>query len=212
MWSAFQGRARWSQVKSRSRFSTDAGHLKLTVELQPAASEAAGRELPFSLFAQLLVFSFGLGPASAYTSNLNTEQNDSWTSENSWLDPSVKGPPETKAEDAGLRKSLDKFYEVFGHPQPASGNSLSTSVYQCLSQKINELKGKENENYTLRSFQMARVIFNRDGCSILQKHSRDAHFYPTREGSASLEDEKLTPGLSKEIIHFLLQQNLMKDP
>ncbi|KAM9056917.1 shieldin complex subunit 1 isoform 1-T1 [Megaptera novaeangliae] len=146
------------------------------------------------------------------TSNLNTEQNDSWTSENSWLDPSVKGPPETKAEEAGLRKSLDRFYEVFGHPQPASGNSLSTSVYQCLSQKINELKGKENQKYTLRSFQMARVIFNRDGCSILQKHSRDAHFYPTREGSASLEDEKLTPGLSKEIIHFLLQQNLMKDP
>ncbi|KAJ8785368.1 hypothetical protein J1605_007315 [Eschrichtius robustus] len=145
-------------------------------------------------------------------SNLNTEQNDSWTSENSWLDPSVKGPPETKAEEAGLRKSLDRFYEVFGHPQPASGNSLSTSVYQCLSQKINELKGKENQKYTLRSFQMARVIFNRDGCSILQKHSRDAHFYPTREGSASLEDEKLTPGLSKEIIHFLLQQNLMKDP
>lgn len=145
------------------------------------------------------------------SSNLNTEQNDSWTSENSWLYLSVKGQPETKEEDDGLRKSLDKFYEVFGNPQPASGNSLSTSVCQCLSQKINELKDQENQKYTLRSFQMARVIFNQNGCSILQKHSRDAHFYPLREGSTSLQDEKLTPGLSKDIIHFLLQQNLMKD-
>ena len=147
----------------------------------------------------------------ADNSNLNTEQNDSWTSENSWLYHSVKGQPETKEEDDGLRKSLDKFYEVFGNPQPASGNSLSTSVCQCLSRKINELKDQENQKYTLRSFQIARVIFNQNGCSILQKHSRDAHFYPLREESTSLQDEKLMPGLSKDIIHFLLQQNLMKD-
>uniref|UniRef100_A0A4W2FSR7 Shieldin complex subunit 1 n=1 Tax=Bos indicus x Bos taurus TaxID=30522 RepID=A0A4W2FSR7_BOBOX len=125
------------------------------------------------------------------SSNLNTEQNDSWTSENFWFYPSVKGQPETKEEDDGLRKSLDKFYEVFGNPQPASGNSLSTSVCQCLSQKINELKDQENQTYTLRSFQMARVIFNQNGCSILQKHSRDAHFYPVREGSESCALEKV---------------------
>ncbi|XP_057558649.1 shieldin complex subunit 1 isoform X2 [Hippopotamus amphibius kiboko] len=146
------------------------------------------------------------------TCNLNTEQNDSWTSENSWLDPSVKGQPDTKTEDAELQKSLDRFYEVFGHPQPASGNSLSTSVCRCLSQKISELKGQENQKYTLRSFQMAQVIFNRDGCSVLQKHARDAHFYPPREENASLKDEKLTPGLSKEVIRFLLQQNVTEDP
>uniref|UniRef100_K9IHN9 Shieldin complex subunit 1 C-terminal domain-containing protein n=1 Tax=Desmodus rotundus TaxID=9430 RepID=K9IHN9_DESRO len=145
------------------------------------------------------------------TSNLNTTQSDSWTSENSWLDPSAKGQPETNAEDDGLRKSLDSFYEMFGHPQPASGNPLSTSVCQCLSQKINELKGQENQKYALRSFQMARVILNRDGCSVLQRHSRDARFYPLDEESVSLEDEKPTPGLSKDIIHFLLQQNVMKD-
>ncbi|XP_058540921.1 shieldin complex subunit 1 isoform X1 [Neofelis nebulosa] len=145
------------------------------------------------------------------TSNLNSEQNDSWTSENFWLDPSVKGQVKTKAEDDGLRKSLDRFYEVFGCPQPASGNALSAAVCQCLSQKINELKGQESRKYALRSFQMARVIFNRDGCSVLQRHSRDVHFYPSGEGSVSLDDEKPTPGLSKDIIHFLLQQNVMKD-
>ncbi|XP_045688822.1 shieldin complex subunit 1 isoform X2 [Phyllostomus hastatus] len=145
------------------------------------------------------------------TSNLNTIQNDSWTSENFWLDPSAKGQPETNTEDDELRKSLDRFYEMFGHPQPASGNPLSASVCQCLSQKINELKGQENQKYALRSFQMARVILNRDGCSVLQKHSRDARFYPLEEENVSLEDEKPTPGLSKDVIHFLLQQNVMKD-
>ena len=48
------------QVFSRCR------HIKLFVEFQSAASEAAGRDFPFSsLFAQLLGFSFGFGPASA---------------------------------------------------------------------------------------------------------------------------------------------------
>ncbi|XP_036101539.1 shieldin complex subunit 1 isoform X3 [Molossus molossus] len=146
------------------------------------------------------------------SSNVNTTQNDSWTSENFWLDPSVKSQPETKTEEDGLRKSLDTFYEMFGRPQPASGDALSTSVCRCLSQKINELKDQENQKYALRSFQMARVIFNRDGCSVLQKYSRDARFYPLGEGSVSLDDEELTPGLSKDIIHFLLQQNVMEDP
>nr|XP_025731779.1 shieldin complex subunit 1-like isoform X2 [Callorhinus ursinus]XP_025732159.1 shieldin complex subunit 1-like isoform X2 [Callorhinus ursinus] len=145
------------------------------------------------------------------TSHLNTEQNDSWTSENFWLDPGVKSQTETKAEDDGLRKSLDRFYEMFGHPQPAARNPLSTSVCQCLSQKINELKGQENQKYALRSFQMAQVIFNRDGCSVLRRHSKDTHFYPQGEGGVSLDDEKPTPGLSKDIIRFLLQQNVMKD-
>ncbi|XP_062959237.1 shieldin complex subunit 1 isoform X2 [Cynocephalus volans] len=150
--------------------------------------------------------------AQIQTSNINTEQNDSWASENFWLDPSVKGESETKEEEDGIRKSLDRFYEMFGHPKSGSGNTLSTSVCQCLSQKITELRDEESQKYALRSFQMARVIFNRDGCSILQRHSRDTHFYPLGEGSMSLDDEKPTPGLSKDIVRFLLQQNVMKDP
>ncbi|XP_019500152.1 PREDICTED: uncharacterized protein C20orf196 homolog isoform X2 [Hipposideros armiger] len=164
-------------------------------------------------FSSLETFSF---PSSSDVdpdnSDLNIAQSDSWTSENFWLDPSVKGQPETKTEDDGLRKSLDRFYEMLGHPQPASRNPLSASVCQCLSQKINELKGQESQKYALRSLQMARVIFNRDGCSALQRHSRDTHFYPLGEGNMSLDNEKPIPGLSKDIIHFLLQQNVMKDP
>ncbi|ELV13419.1 hypothetical protein TREES_T100004639 [Tupaia chinensis] len=146
------------------------------------------------------------------TKSQNTEQNASWTFENFCLDPSVKSELETKEEDEELRKSLDRFYETFGHPQPVSRNSLSASVCQCLTQKITELRGQESQKYTLRCFQMARVIFNRDGCSALQRHSRDVRFYPLGEGSASLDDEKPTPGLSKDVVHFLLQKNVMKDP
>ncbi|KAG3262868.1 hypothetical protein H1C71_017857 [Ictidomys tridecemlineatus] len=146
------------------------------------------------------------------SSNPNTEQKDSWTSENIWFDISMKGQSETTEEEDELRKSLDRFYEVFGHLQPVSGNLLSASVCHCLSQKITELGGQESQKYALRCFQMARVIFNRDGCSVLQKHSRDAHFYPLGEASASLDNEKPIPGLSKDIIHFLLQQNVIKDP
>ena len=48
------------------RYSRDAGYIKLIVAISSAAPEAAGRDFPFSsLFAQLLGFSFGFGPASA---------------------------------------------------------------------------------------------------------------------------------------------------
>uniref|UniRef100_A0A8C0VYK1 Shieldin complex subunit 1 C-terminal domain-containing protein n=2 Tax=Castor canadensis TaxID=51338 RepID=A0A8C0VYK1_CASCN len=144
--------------------------------------------------------------------SLNSEQKNPWTSEDFWLEPSVKSQLETKEEDAELRKSLDRFYEMFGCPQPASGSSLSASVCRCLSQKITELKDRESHMYTLRTFQMAQVIFNRDGYSVLQRHSRDTHFYPQEEASASLDNEKPTPGLSKDVICFILKQSMMKDP
>ncbi|XP_008062497.1 uncharacterized protein C20orf196 homolog [Carlito syrichta] len=144
------------------------------------------------------------------TSNLHTEQNDFRTTENFWLDPSVIS--EAKEEEDGLRKSLDRFYEMFDYQQPTSGNLLSASVCQCLAQKITQLKGQESQKYALRSFQMAQIIFNRDGISVLQRHSMATRFYSLEEGSMSLDDEKPTPGLSKDIIHFLLQQNVMKDP
>ncbi|XP_036040742.1 shieldin complex subunit 1 [Onychomys torridus] len=144
-------------------------------------------------------------------SSLSTERKGSWDSENFWLDPSVKGQLETGEEEDGLRKSLDRFYEGFAHPLPGSGDQLSAPVCQCLSQTISELQGQENQKYALRSFQMARVIFNRDGCSLLQRHSRETRFYPLEQEGSSVEDEEPTPGLSREVIRFLLKQTIMKD-
>ncbi|XP_021110697.1 uncharacterized protein C20orf196 homolog isoform X2 [Heterocephalus glaber] len=171
--------------------------------------EGAGGESLSSAESHSVPCSSDIEPDSG---NLNAEQKDSWICENLWPDSSAKSQLEAKKEDNGLRESLDRFYEVFSHPQPASGDPLLASVCQCLSQKIAELRGQGSQKYTLRSFQMARVIFNRDGCSVLRKHCRDTRFYPLREGSTALDEEKQTPGLSKAIIRFLLQQNVMKDP
>ena len=47
------------------RYSTNAGFIKLIVVISSAAPEATGRDfLFFSVFAQLLGFSFGFGPVS----------------------------------------------------------------------------------------------------------------------------------------------------
>ncbi|KAM6163249.1 shieldin complex subunit 1 [Rhynchocyon petersi] len=191
----------------------------LSLDLPSAADirdyvlQKPSQEVNSEALSSLEAFSFpGSSDVDPDSSHLNTTQNDSWTSENLWLDPSVKSHPESPEEEDELRKSLDKFYEVFGRPQPASQNPVSASALQCLSQKVAELEGQESQKYALRSFQMARVIFNRDGCSVLQKHSRDTSFYPLEEIGASLDDEKPTPGLSKDVIRFLLQQNVLKDP
>ncbi|XP_052580539.1 shieldin complex subunit 1 [Peromyscus californicus insignis] len=172
------------------------------------ASQGASSKSLSSLESQSFPCSLTADPDS---SSLSTEQKGSWDSENFRLDPSVKGQLETGEEEDGLRKSLDRFYEAFAHPLPGSGDQLSAPVCQCLSQTISELEGQESQKYALRSFQMARVIFNRDGCSVLQRHSRETHFYPLEQEDSSVEDEEPTPGLSREVIHFLLKQTIMKD-
>nr|XP_004611040.1 unnamed protein product [Sorex araneus] len=144
------------------------------------------------------------------SSDRNAAKNDAWSSENFWLNPPMD-QAETKADDDGLRKSLDRFYEMFDPPQPAPGNPLSASVCQFLTQKMLALRDQEGQRYNLRRFQLARAILSQDGCSVLQRHSRDTRFYPLGEGSVSLDAENPTPGLSKDILHFLLQQNVMKD-
>ena len=53
-------------IRCLFRYSTDAGYIKLMVEIKSAAPEADGRDSPFSsLFAELLRFSFAFGPHSA---------------------------------------------------------------------------------------------------------------------------------------------------
>uniref|UniRef100_A0A4X2KLZ5 Shieldin complex subunit 1 n=1 Tax=Vombatus ursinus TaxID=29139 RepID=A0A4X2KLZ5_VOMUR len=142
-------------------------------------------------------------------SHLNSGQNDPGTSENFWLNHSMANQPETM-EDDGLRKSLDRFYEVYGQTLPPPRDGLSETTSHRLSQKITELTGQDNQKYALRSFQMAQVILNRDGYSVIQNHSKDVLFCPLEEGNASLDKEKPTPGLSKDVISFLLKENKMK--
>ncbi|XP_056679476.1 shieldin complex subunit 1 [Monodelphis domestica] len=142
-------------------------------------------------------------------SNLNSEQNDAGTSEDFWLNHSMANQPEPVKDD-GLRKSLDHFYEVYGQALPPPEDALSTAVSRRLSQKITELSSQESQKYALHSFQMAQVILNRDGYSVIQSHCKDVHFYPLEEGNASQDTQKPTPGLSTDVISFLLKESKTK--
>ena len=56
---------KFGMIRCLLRYSTDAGYIKLIDCDLIHCSWAAGRNFPFSsLFRQLLVFSFGFGPAS----------------------------------------------------------------------------------------------------------------------------------------------------
>ncbi|XP_055977860.1 shieldin complex subunit 1 [Sorex fumeus] len=186
--------------------------LPSAADIRDYVLQRRGQEATSGTFSSVETFSL---PCSSDvepdSSNQDATKNDFWSSENFWLNPSM-GQAETKAENDSLRKSLDRFYEMFGPPQPASGNRLSAAVCQHLTQKILTLSDQEGQKYNLRRFQLARAILSQDGCSVLQRHSRDTHFYPLGEGSVSLDVEKPTPGLSKDILHFLLKQGVMKDP
>ena len=58
-------RFNFGMIRFLFRYSTDAGYVKLIIEISSTAPEAAGRDFPFSsLFAHLLAFSFGYGPSS----------------------------------------------------------------------------------------------------------------------------------------------------
>ena len=58
-------RLNFGMIRCLFRYYTSIGYIKLIVEIQSAAPEAAGRNFPFSfLFVQLLEFSFGFGPST----------------------------------------------------------------------------------------------------------------------------------------------------
>ncbi|XP_044519332.1 shieldin complex subunit 1 [Gracilinanus agilis] len=177
--------------------------LSLTYDITQKPRHEASSEVSSSMD---ILSSFSL---DSEASNLNSEHNDAGTREDFWLNHSMTNQPET-AKDDGLRKSLDHFYEVYGQALPPPEDVLSTAVSHRLSQKITELSSQESQKYALRSFQMAQVILNRDGYSVIQSHSKDVHFYPLEEGNASLDTEKPTPGLSTDVISFLLKESKMK--
>lgn len=202
-----------SQAATSSSLSGESCTLDLPMVCDPGASQGASQGSDSTSLSSLEPHPFpsSSSTADSDSNSLTTEQKGSWYSENFWLDPSAKGQVETNEEEDGLRKSLDRFYEAFAQPLPGSEDPLSAPVCQCLSQTISELEGQESQKYALRSFQMARVIFSRDGCSILQQHSRETRFYPLEQDGSSVDDEEPTPGLSREVVRFLLEQTIMKD-
>lgn len=109
------------------------------------------------------------------------------------------------AEDPSIRDSLDGFYKMYCRKQPERKDPTYEAASQCLSQKISELKQKGGTKYVSRCLQMAQLVLNRDGCKIFPNHPPSACFSKPAEGEVLLENRR-TPGLSDDILQFLLKQ------
>ncbi|KFP63889.1 Uncharacterized protein C20orf196, partial [Cariama cristata] len=120
------------------------------------------------------------------------------------LGPST--PRESSAEDTSIRKSLDSFYEMYCKKRPERVDPTYEAASRCLSQKISELANQDGTKYALRCLQMAQVVLNRDGCKIFPNHPTTACFSKPAEGEVMLKDRKRTPGLSDDVLQFLLKQ------
>lgn len=110
------------------------------------------------------------------------------------------------AEDTRIRKSLDGFYKMYCEKRPDRMDPAYRAASRCLSEKISELSSRDGTKYASRCLQMAQVVLNRDGCKIFPNHPTTACFSKPAEGEVVLEDIKRTPGLSDDVLQFLLKQ------
>ncbi|XP_066033790.1 shieldin complex subunit 1 [Chamaea fasciata] len=110
------------------------------------------------------------------------------------------------AENSSIRESLDNFYKMYCSKQPGREDPAYEAASRCLSQKISELEQKEGTKYASRCLQMAQLVLNRDGCKIFPNHPPSACFSKPAEGEVLLENRRRTPGLSDDILQFLLRQ------
>ncbi|XP_053917088.1 shieldin complex subunit 1 [Cuculus canorus] len=110
------------------------------------------------------------------------------------------------AEDTRVRKSLDGFYKMYCKKQPDRMDPTYEAASQCLSQKISELANQDGTKYVSRCLQMAQVVLNRDGCKIFPNHPTTACFSKPAEGEDVLQVRKRIPGLSDDVLKFLLKQ------
>ncbi|NXI55097.1 SHLD1 protein, partial [Chloroceryle aenea] len=110
------------------------------------------------------------------------------------------------AEDTSIRKSLDGFYKMHCKRRPDITDPTYEAASRCLSQKISELAKQGGTKYASRCLQMAQVVLNRDGCKIFPNHPTTACFSKPDEGEVTLEERSRTPGLSDDVLQFLLKQ------
>ncbi|NXF78884.1 SHLD1 protein, partial [Sclerurus mexicanus] len=108
--------------------------------------------------------------------------------------------------DPSIRKSLDDFYKMYCTKQSEGTDPTYEAASRCLSQKISELANRDGTKYASRCLQMAQLVLNRDGCKIFPNYPPSACFSKPAEGEVSLEDRRRTPGLSDDILQFLLKQ------
>uniref|UniRef100_A0A8D0EBA1 Shieldin complex subunit 1 n=1 Tax=Salvator merianae TaxID=96440 RepID=A0A8D0EBA1_SALMN len=124
------------------------------------------------------------------------------------FDPSTvssSGTSEQKDEgELTIRKSLNKFYETFCRKKPYPRSPTYEAASQCLSGKIAELEGREGTRYAQKSLQIAQMVLNRDENKIFPEHTSATNF----SSNVCLKNGKQLPGLSDDILQFILKQNV----
>ncbi|XP_058036993.1 shieldin complex subunit 1 isoform X3 [Ahaetulla prasina] len=120
--------------------------------------------------------------------------------------------PEQRGEgESTLRKSLDTFYRTLCQKKPSGGSPRYESTSQCLSLKTVDLAGKEGMKFVVKNLQIAQMVLNREENKIFPQPPCN-HFCLLTPVSADANSEKgkAIPGLSDDVLQFILKQNALK--
>ncbi|XP_016851298.2 shieldin complex subunit 1 isoform X1 [Anolis carolinensis] len=112
--------------------------------------------------------------------------------------------------ETAIRKSLEMFYGTCCQRMPFGGSPAFEAASQSVSTKIAELAGKEGTEYTLKSLRVAQMVLNREREKMFPQHSSDACFSTATKAGFGLEEAKDVPGLSDDILQFILKQKTTK--
>ncbi|XP_062981372.1 shieldin complex subunit 1 isoform X2 [Elgaria multicarinata webbii] len=129
---------------------------------------------------------------------------------NTELFPPSELPLSCVSEELTIRKSLDTFYGTCCQKKPFGGSPAYEAASQCVCAKITDLADKEGMEYALKSLRIAQMVLNRDGNKVFPQHTSSACFSTPTNADVSSEERKQMPGLSDDILQFILKQNLAK--
>ncbi|XP_048392576.1 shieldin complex subunit 1-like isoform X2 [Stegostoma tigrinum] len=118
------------------------------------------------------------------------------------LHPKVEGEP----GHINVAQTVEDFYNDAGERKLVELDPVSERIAHLLTSKISQLKEERGGQYLLRSFQMALVLFTRHGADIFPiGNCKGGHFSSVNSAFNSLEFSCL-PGLSKDVVSFILQE------
>ncbi|XP_078412554.1 shieldin complex subunit 1-like [Cetorhinus maximus] len=105
-----------------------------------------------------------------------------------------------------VTQTMEEFFKDAEQRKLLASNPVSEQIAHLLTSKISQLRKEGGGQYLLRSFQMALVLFNRQGASIFKKETiKGGHFSSVNSAVDSAEFSPL-PGLSKDVVNFILQE------
>ncbi|KAM3931560.1 shieldin complex subunit 1 [Leptodactylus fuscus] len=111
------------------------------------------------------------------------------------LNSSYRLETKQSLNDVQIRASLDALYEQ------SSWCGKNDTLSHQLSEKISDLSKKQHL-YALRSFQLGKIVLNREGEKVLER-CRSDNVFASREETKNVEP---IPGLSNDVIRFIMDQ------